>query len=105
MSALVAETGLFLEGLRCAGCALRVERDPAAKEILLCGMGQSHIEATVEKLRRLGVEVDLLPPKIPYLETIKGRAQNVEGKHKKQTGGKGQFGVCFIHMEPLARGA
>jgi elongation factor G len=84
--------------------ALRVEHDQTSKEILLGGMGQSHIEATVDKLRRLGVEVDLLPPKIPYLETIKGRAKNVEGKHKKQTGGKGQYGVAFIDMEPLQRG-
>ncbi len=84
--------------------ALRVERDQTSKAILLAGMGQSHIEATVEKLKRLGVEVDLLPPKIPYLETIKGKATNVEGKHKKQTGGKGQYGVCYINVEPLARG-
>jgi elongation factor G len=84
--------------------ALRLERDQTTKEILLGGMGQSHIESTVEKLRRMGVEVDLVLPKIPYLETIKGRAKNVEGKHKKQTGGKGQFGVCYLDMEPLARG-
>jgi elongation factor G len=84
--------------------ALRLERDSVSKDILLCGMGQAHIEATVDKLRRLGVEVELLPPKIPYLETIKGRVANVEGKHKKQTGGKGQFGVCFLDMEPLVRG-
>jgi elongation factor G len=84
--------------------ALRIERDATSKAILLAGMGQSHIEATVEKLKRLGVEVDLLLPKIPYLETIKGKATNVEGKHKKQTGGKGQYGVCFMDVEPLARG-
>jgi elongation factor G len=96
--------GAKLHDLQDEDVALRVEHDQTSKEILLCGMGQSHIESTVEKLKRLGVEVDLLPPKIPYLETIKGRAKNVEGKHKKQTGGKGQFGVCYIDMEPLARG-
>jgi elongation factor G len=85
---------------------LQVSHDTEAKEILLSGMGQVHIEVTVEKLRRkFGVEVDLLPPKIPYRETIKGRAQNVEGKHKKQTGGRGQFGVAYLNMEPLPRGS
>jgi elongation factor G len=84
---------------------LRMSHDAEAKEILLSGMGQVHVEVTVEKLKRkFGVEVDLLPPKIPYRETIKGRVQNIEGKHKKQTGGRGQFGVCYIHMEPLPRG-
>jgi elongation factor G len=96
--------GAKLHDLQDEDAALRVERDQVSKEILLAGMGQSHIEMTVEKLKRLGIEVELLPPKIPYLETIKGRAQNIEGKHKKQTGGKGQFGVAYIHVEPLARG-
>jgi elongation factor G len=84
--------------------ALQVLRDQASKEVLLSGMGQVHIEATVDKLRRLGVDVDLMPPKVPYRETVKGKAQNVEGKHKKQTGGRGQFGVCYVHMEPMPRG-
>jgi elongation factor G len=53
----------------------------------------------------MGVEVDLLPPKIPYLETIKGTAKNVEGKHKKQTGGRGQYGVCYVDIAPLPRGS
>jgi elongation factor G len=96
--------GAKLHDLQDEDVALRIERDQQSKEILLCGMGQAHIEATVEKLKRLGVEVELLPPKIPYLETIKGRAQNIEGKHKKQTGGKGQFGVCYINVEAQPRG-
>lgn len=84
---------------------LQVSHDTEAKEVILSGMGQVHIEVTVEKLKRkFGVEVDLLPPKIPYRETIKGRVENVEGKHKKQTGGRGQFGVAYINMEPLGRG-
>jgi elongation factor G len=84
---------------------LKVGRDASTKDHLLSGMGQAHVEAAVDKLRRLGVDVELLPPRVPYLEAIKGRAQNVEGKHKKQTGGKGQFGVCYIHMEPTPRGS
>lgn len=84
--------------------ALRIEHDGTTKETLLGGCGPVHIESTLEKLRRGGIDVDLAPPRIPYLETIRGRAKNVEGKHKKQTGGKGQFGVCYINMEPTPRG-
>lgn len=85
--------------------ALSVEYDAATKETLIGGCGPIHIEATLDKLRRVGVEVELAPPRIPYLETIRGRAKNVEGKHKKQTGGKGQFGVCFLDLEPAPRGS
>jgi elongation factor G len=84
--------------------AVKVSHDPQSKEILLGGTGQVHVEVVVDRLRRAGVEVELLAPKVPYLETIKGRAQNVEGKHKKQTGGRGQFGVIYIDMEPLPHG-
>ncbi len=84
--------------------ALRIEHDSTTKETLLGGCGPVHIEATLEKLRRGGIDVDLAPPRIPYLETIRGRAKNVEGKHKKQTGGKGQFGVCYLNLEPTPRG-
>jgi len=84
--------------------AIKVSHDPQSKAILIGGTGQLHIEATVDRLHRMGVEVELLPPKIPYLETIKGSAKNVEGKHKKQTGGRGQFGVCYIDISPLPRG-
>src|SRR5215469_14666371 len=84
--------------------ALRFGRDPQTKEFLLSGAGQQHIEVVVAKLRkRYHVELTLKPPKVPYRETIRGKA-DAEGKHKKQTGGHGQFGVCRIKMEPLARG-
>lgn len=80
--------------------ALRLTRDQSSKEMLLSGMGQIHIETVVEKLRRFGVDVELAEPKVPYREAVKGKATDVEGKHKKQTGGRGQFGVCFIDIEP-----
>jgi elongation factor G len=85
--------------------AIRYSRDPQTKELLLYGQGQLHIEVTVAKLkRRFGVDVILKPPRIPYRETIKA-ATEAHGRHKKQTGGHGQFGDCKIKVEPLARGA
>ncbi|HEX7485617.1 MAG TPA: elongation factor G [Vicinamibacterales bacterium] len=84
---------------------IRSSRDTQTKELLLSGQGQLHIEVTVAKLkRRFGVEVNLKPPKIPYRETITA-ATDAHGRHKKQTGGHGQFGDCSIRMEPLPRGA
>jgi len=84
--------------------ALRFGRDAQTKEFLLSGAGQQHIEVVVAKLRkRYHVELTLKPPKVPYRETIRGKA-DAEGKHKKQSGGHGQFGVCRIKMEPLPRG-
>jgi elongation factor G len=80
-------------------------RDPQTKELLLSGQGQVHIEVTVAKLkRRFGVDVNLKPPRIPYRETIK-TATEAHGRHKKQTGGHGQFGDCKIRLEPLPRGS
>jgi len=85
--------------------ALRFSKDPQTKEFLLSGSGQQHIEVVVAKLRkRFKVDLLLKPPKVPYRETIRAKA-DAEGKHKKQTGGHGQFGVCRVRMEPLARGA
>jgi elongation factor G len=85
--------------------SIRYSRDPQTKELLLSGQGQLHIEVTVAKLkRRFGVDVNLKPPRIPYRETIKGSTE-AHGRHKKQTGGHGQFGDCKIKVEPLARGS
>ncbi|MHB8540815.1 MAG: elongation factor G, partial [Candidatus Acidiferrales bacterium] len=85
--------------------ALRFSRDAQTKEFLLAGAGQQHIEVVVAKLRkRYHVDLALHPPKVAYRETIRSKA-DAEGKHKKQTGGHGQFGLCRIKMEPLPRGA
>ena len=84
--------------------ALHFTRDPQTKEFLLSGSGQLHVETVVEKLKkRYSVEVTLHPPKVPYKETITQRAE-VQGRHKKQTGGRGQFGDCKVIFEPLPRG-
>lgn len=84
--------------------ALTFTRDAQTKEFLLAGSGQVHVETIVEKLKkRYSVEVMLHPPKVPYKETITQRAE-VQGRHKKQTGGRGQFGDCKVVFEPLPRG-
>jgi elongation factor G len=83
---------------------LRFGRDQQTNEMLISGMGQLHIETVVARLRkRFGVEVTLKTPKVPYRETIRGKA-DVQGKHKKQSGGHGQYGDCKIKIEPLPRG-
>jgi elongation factor G len=84
---------------------LRFSRDSQTKEFLLSGAGQQHVEVAVSKLkRRFNIDVTLKAPKIPYRETIRAKAE-AQGKHKKQTGGHGQYGDCWIKVEPLARGA
>jgi elongation factor G len=84
---------------------LRFFRDPQTSEFLVAGAGQMHIESTVSKLkRRYHTDVILRAPKVPYRETIRARAE-AQGKHKKQTGGHGQFGDCRLRIEPLPRGS
>ncbi len=85
--------------------SLRFERDPESKEMLLGGLGQAHIDYVIDRLRGAGIEVTLREPKVPYRETLRAPVMGIEGKHKKQSGGHGQFGVCYINVEPLPRGS
>ena len=83
---------------------LQVGRDSRTHELLVSGTGKLHVEVSLGKMKkRFGVEAILHPPKVPYLETIRGKAE-VQGRHKKQTGGRGQFGDCWMRFEPLPRG-
>jgi len=83
---------------------LIMKRDEQTNEFILSGVGQSHLDVTIAKMKRkFGVEIEMQIPKIPYRETIKGRTE-VQGKHKKQTGGRGQFADTWIRIEPMPRG-
>lgn len=83
---------------------LRFRKDPQTNEFILAGMGETHVEVAVEKLKRVyGVEVELRTQKIAYFETLKGKSE-AQGKHRKQTGGRGQYGDCWIRLEPQPRG-
>jgi elongation factor G len=84
---------------------IRIERNEQTGQLLLKGMGQMHIEVVAERLQsKFGVHVELKTPKIPYRETIKGRSKG-QGKYKKQSGGKGQYGDVWLEIEPLSRGS
>jgi len=83
---------------------LESHRDEQTKEFIISGMGQVHLDVIVEKMKRkFNVEVLLKTPKVPYLETIRGNVK-VQGKYKKQSGGRGQYGDCWIEMAPMPRG-
>lgn len=84
---------------------LSIYRDPQTGETILSGVGQVHIDITLEKLKRkFGVSVNLKQPKVPYKETIKGKTR-IQGKYKKQSGGKGQYGDTWLEIEPLPKGS
>jgi len=84
---------------------LQLKHDAQTNEILLSGMGQIHIETALERMKRkFGVEVTLKEPKIPYMETVRGTA-TAEGKYRKQTGGRGQFGWCWVEVSPRPKGS
>lgn len=84
--------------------SLEMHRDPQTRELILSGVGQLHIEVVIERLKRkYSADVELKAPKVPYKETIKGRAK-AQGKLKKQSGGRGQYGDAWLEVEPLPRG-
>ncbi|MHB9112726.1 MAG: elongation factor G [Thermoleophilia bacterium] len=83
---------------------LVVQRDTQTNELIISGLSQVHVEVVVDRMKeRFGVEVNLKPPRVPYLETIRKEAK-AQGKYKKQTGGRGQYGDCWLKVEPLASG-
>lgn len=83
----------------------RVRRDPELKQTVISGMGESHLEIMADRLRRkFGVDVVLSLPRVPYRETVKGQGK-AQGRHVKQSGGRGQYGVCSVEVEPLPRGS
>ena len=84
--------------------SLSIDRDPQTNELIVSGMGVVHLDVIVERMKsRFGVEVDMKPPKVPYRETIRGSTK-VQGKHKKQSGGRGQFGDAWIEISPIDKG-
>src|SRR5690606_15310593 len=97
--------GPAIQRLRDEDPSIGYARDEQTHDLLLSGQGQMHIEVTVARLRRrFGVEVDLKPPHVPYRETVTMPVE-AHGRHKKQTGGHGQFGDCKVRVEPLPRGS
>jgi elongation factor G len=98
------KVGTALRRLREEDPTIDVHRDPQTGELIVAGLTQVHVEVIVDRMKeRFGAEVTLKPPRVPYRETIKGKAK-AHGRYKKQTGGRGQFGDCHIEIEPLPQG-
>jgi len=96
--------GMSLNKLNEVDPTFKIVHDPALKQTLLFGQGDTQIDLIVEKLKnRFSVEVELDRPRIPYRETVKGKTE-IQGKYKKQSGGRGQYGDCWLRIEPLERG-
>ncbi|MFA6001209.1 MAG: elongation factor G [Thermoleophilia bacterium] len=96
--------GTSLKRLQEEDPTLVVKRDSQTNELIISGLSQIHVEVVVERMkRRFGVEVELKPPRVPYLETIRNSSK-AQGKYKKQTGGRGQYGDCWLEVEPLTSG-
>jgi elongation factor G len=94
-----------LRRLREEDPTIDLHRDPQTGEQIVAGLSQIHVEVIVDRMKeRFGAEVTLKPPRVPYQETIKGRGR-AQGRYKKQTGGRGQFGDCHIEIEPLPQGS
>ncbi|MBE0429447.1 MAG: elongation factor G [Thermoleophilia bacterium] len=99
------KVGTALKRLQEEDPTLVVKRDEQTNELIVSGLSQVHVEVVVDRMkRRFGAEVNLKPPRVPYLETIRKTAQ-AQGKYKKQTGGRGQYGDAWLRVEPLPRGA
>lgn len=97
--------GVSLQRLAEEDPTFRVHRATEMKQTIISGMGESHLEIMADRLRRkFGVDVVLMPPRVPYRETIRGKSR-AQGRYVKQTGGHGQYGVCFIEIDPLPRGS
>jgi len=98
------KVGTSLRRLQEEDPTLVVKRDPQTNELIVSGLSQVHVEVTMDRMkRRFGAEAVLKPPRVPYLETIRKQAQ-AQGKYKKQTGGRGQYGDAWLRIEPLPRG-
>ena len=84
----------------------RLERNDITSQLLVSGLGELHISLTRERMKdRFGVETDVEPPKVPYRETLRRRVSGIQGRYKRQSGGRGQFGDCWINVAPLERGS
>ena len=85
--------------------AFRIERNDVTKQLLVSGLGDLHLTVNRERMKdKFGVETEVAPPKVPYRETIRRNVQSINGRHKRQSGGRGQFGDVWINIGPLQRG-